>query len=260
MYQTALLPFNNFEHPINSDGVLVLQGKEGIGKSFFFRQLAIKNEWFGDGITINTKDKDSIIKATSKWITELGEIDSTIGRNQQDLKAFLTASDDEIRVPYGRDFIRRPRTTSFCGTVNPINYLKDPEGNRRFWTIPVEKIDNTRLRKYGYKWVIQLWLQAYYEAKENVNCFRLTDEDIKELSNFTSYLPYEEDILQLLDNNSNSKKIWRSNELISNYFEKATSESLGKALGKISNNFPELVTISRDSHGMKYYMALKGKK
>ena len=33
------------------------------------------------------------------------------------------------------------RKTSFYATVNNEEFLKDETGNRRYWVIPVEKID-----------------------------------------------------------------------------------------------------------------------
>ena len=75
-----------------------------------------------------------------------GEIDSTLKKEQSALKAFLTSPEDDIREPYAKKSIRRPRTTSFCASVNPYMFLKDSTGNRRFWVIHTEKIQIHKLR------------------------------------------------------------------------------------------------------------------
>ena len=196
LHQTVSLLFNDTKKNLNNEGVLTFQGKQGIGKSQFFRLLSIEAEWFGDGLTIDLRDKDSLIRATSRWITEIGEADATINKRQDSLKSFLSAFEDDIRVPYGRDSIRRPRTTSFCASVNPVDFLKDPTGNRRFWVIPITKIENQKLRDYGKYWIIQLWLQVYAEVKNDPDFFRIInqkekEELIKNNLRFTSFLPCE---------------------------------------------------------------------
>lgn len=125
LYQTVCISFNTLENPFGIDGILTLQGKQGIGKTRFFSLLSIEPEWFADGVTIDVNNKDSLIKATSKLICELGEVDSTLRKEQSALKAFVTSPEDEIRPPYGRKSIRRARNTSFCATVNPQIFLKD---------------------------------------------------------------------------------------------------------------------------------------
>ena len=57
------------------------------------------------------------------------------------LKAFITESSDEFRRPYAMKPMVYPRRTSFYATVNNGDFLKDDTGNRRYWVIPVEKID-----------------------------------------------------------------------------------------------------------------------
>lgn len=57
-----------------ADGVLVLQGDQGIGKTMLCSKIAVYDDWFMEGVSIDMGNKDSIIQATSCWIAELGEI------------------------------------------------------------------------------------------------------------------------------------------------------------------------------------------
>lgn len=266
LYQTVAILFNSLENPFGAEGVLTLQGKQGIGKSRFFSLISIKPEWFADGISIDMNNKDSIIKSTSYWIAELGELDSTVKKEQSVLKAFITSPIDDIRPPYGKSSIRRPRVTSFCATVNPEEFLKDSTGNRRFWVIPANKIDYQRLESYGKEWIIQLWTQIYEEVKiywkntGTFKIFRLSTEEREKLEKYniryTEFLPYEEEILQKFNFNGEKYK-WTCQELIDKYFEKGNSSMIGKAIRKIKNNYPELVEIKRNNAGNIYYLPIK---
>ena len=119
---------------------LVLVGKQGIAKTSFFNNLIpdpLKN-YFSDGISLNVNDKDSIKQAVSNWISELGEIESSMTKsNNAIFKAFLSKRIDEIRLPYDRTFSQLQRRVSFCGSVNDPNFLSDSTGSRRFWPIDI---------------------------------------------------------------------------------------------------------------------------
>lgn len=165
--------------------VLTLQGRQGIGKTNFFRALAVNPDWFKEGATINTQDKDTIIQATSVWICELGELDATLRKEQSDLKSFLTATRDEYRRPYARKSDKAERRTCFCATVNPREVNTDITGSRRFVYIPLDGIDATAFKDFIFhtmtpEWTAQLWRQVYEELYlPNPEGYYMTDEDLR---------------------------------------------------------------------------------
>lgn len=175
--QTIALLFNNSEKPISAEGVLTLQGNQGIGKTQFFRHLAIEERFFKGGATLDMMNKDSLISATSVWICELGELDSTTKKQQSSLKAFITESTDRFRAPYARTEEVLSRKTSFCGTVNPRIFLNDETGNRRFWTIPIASIDLDKIYEHDEEWYAQFWRQILVEYKKNPLGFLLSSEE-----------------------------------------------------------------------------------
>ena len=202
--------FNTIENPFSLDIVLVFIGRQGIGKTRFFEKLALKSAFFGEGICLDPRDKDSVIQATSKWIGELGEIGSTMKKDMDSVKAFITKSTDEYRTPYGKASLHYPRITSFVGTVNDTEYLIDQTGNRRFLTVQLPPdliIDyETQIKPFN---ALQLWAQVYRlvteaekEGKTKESCFRLTENEKQYLekrnSAFTKPMKGECEVLDIL--------------------------------------------------------------
>ena len=128
---------------VSTEGILVLQGAQGLGKTLWFKRLCdYEKGWLLEGATLNPSDKDSVKRAVSHWIVELGEIESTFKKSDIDqLKAFVTAKTDELRLPYDRAFTTYQRRTAFYASVNAREFLTDTSGNRRFWVLAVKDID-----------------------------------------------------------------------------------------------------------------------
>lgn len=128
---------------VELEGILVFQGAQGLGKTMWFKRLCdYNNGWLLEGATLNPSDKDSVKRAVSHWIVELGEIESTFKKSDIDqLKAFITAKTDELRLPYDRAFTTYQRRTAFYASVNAREFLTDSSGNRRFWCIAVTGIN-----------------------------------------------------------------------------------------------------------------------
>lgn len=199
LIQCVSLLYNSVGSPFGADGVLVLIGRQGVGKTRFFRRLAVENVLFGEGRSLTFADKDTLISATGYWITELGEIEATLKGDRERLKAFITSTVDEYRRPYARASTKALRRTSFCGSANSADFLTDQTGNRRFWTVPVEKIDLERLDKLN---VLQLWAEIKTLSDADRQAFRLTPEEREQLanrnSNHTQFLPAEAECADLL--------------------------------------------------------------
>ena len=163
---------------------MVLKGGQAAGKTTFARKMALKEEFFAESIILDVWDKDSIITAVSCWIGELGEIESTFKSDINALKGFISRAMDRFRVPYGRVDEAYPRRTSFIGTCNSHEYLIDETGNRRYWTVPIdERMDLDALKDFD---ALQLYLQIDVKAKNDIQGFRLTYDEITQLSDRNS--------------------------------------------------------------------------
>lgn len=129
------------------DFVLVLEGKQGAGKSTVCRILG--GQYFGDAPIDIHNPKDSIQYVHSHWIIEFAEMVSVRKADVNKLKQFIVAQEDEARPAYARTAKRFARQSIFIGTINPdhIGYLVDDTGNRRFWPVLCGTCDTAALRR-----------------------------------------------------------------------------------------------------------------
>lgn len=134
-----------YEPGTKFDYVLILEGLQGAGKSTALRNL-VSDAWFTDS-EINVSDKDAVMTMRSKWLIELGELSGMRSADVELLKAFVSRTEDRIRVPYGKRAENFPRQCVFIGTTNRGEYLKDPTGNRRYWPVKISAIDFNRIKR-----------------------------------------------------------------------------------------------------------------
>ena len=124
-------------------GVLVFTGEQNVGKTSWFRRLCSKvPSAFGEGKQLDPANKDSVMLVIQHWLVELGELDATFKKADiSRLKAFTSQMKDELRTPYSRAPDVFKRQTIFGGTVNDQDYLVDPTGNSRWWTVDALEIN-----------------------------------------------------------------------------------------------------------------------
>ncbi|MCR4657026.1 MAG: virulence-associated E family protein [Lachnospiraceae bacterium] len=260
LHQTVAMPLNDEDNPYGADGVLVLQGAQGEGKTYFFSKIALTPDFFAEGVCIDMDRKDSVIQCTGKWIAELGELDSTLKREQSSLKAFITSRRDTYRLPYARAAISRPRRTSFCATVNPEGFLNDESGSRRFWVVPVSSIDLDRLKALDADWITQMWRQVYEQMYlPDPQGFRLTPYERDHLQRgnrrYEKPLPGEIEILDRLyfGKEQSSWGWYKVSELIDTLELRGVSAiQAGKVLTKLARNYAGVKV--KNVHNVKEYL------
>ncbi len=125
-----------FEPGRKFDTMLVLNGKQGIGKSTLIRRLGM--QWFTDALRLtDLSTKECIEKIQGQWIVEIGELAGMKKVDVETLRSYITRTDDYGRKAYGRNAEHRPRQCVFFGTTNAQSdgFLRDVQGNRRFWVV-----------------------------------------------------------------------------------------------------------------------------
>jgi hypothetical protein len=160
---------------INADGMLVLQGAQYGGKTTWFRML-MGDHGRSESI-LDAEKSDSVAQNTDRWIVELSEVERLTRReNIEATKSFITRSQDKFRPPYERKANIYSRRTVFAGTVNPVDYLRDPTGNRRFWTVACGPGLNAM---HGLD-AQQIWAQVMAQRTGRVE--RMTPEQLQRLN------------------------------------------------------------------------------
>ena len=100
------------------DSVLVLDGKQGIGKSTLFRELA-GDEYYSETLSLtDMSSKDGAEKLQGYWITEIGELAGMRKADIEKVKNFLSTIDDIYRPSYGHTVESHPRQAIIIATVN----------------------------------------------------------------------------------------------------------------------------------------------
>lgn len=148
------------------DHVLTLVGPQGVGKSTIFATLA--NPWFNDTLTIiDMKDKTGAEKLLGNLITEIAELAGMRKMDAETVKGFVTRTDDKFRPAYGRTVESHPRQGIIVGSTNATEgFLRDPTGNRRWWTVNVTGEGTTPVHTLSRETIDQIWAEAKHYEQE----------------------------------------------------------------------------------------------
>lgn len=148
-------------HPgAKHDEMLVLIGKEGLGKSTCFSNLLPVEEWFSDTISFDLDEQQLAEALEGTVFVESAEMAGLGRADIRKMKRFMSSRWDRLRKAYGRNALPYPRYSIIVGTTNDKFSLPDDhDGNRRYIPIEIESngSDNSQ-------WVIdnrdQLWAEA----------------------------------------------------------------------------------------------------
>jgi predicted P-loop ATPase len=142
-----------FEPGCQADHMLILEGKQGIGKSTGLR--ALFEPWFSDDVA-DFDNKDAQMGMSGVWCIELSELAAIARRETEVVKAFVSRRVDRFRAPYERRLAEHPRQCVFAATTNEHDFLKDATGGRRSWPFEVGTVDRKRIVQDKN----QLWAEA----------------------------------------------------------------------------------------------------
>lgn len=153
------------------ENMLCLVGKQGAGKSSFFRLLAMKDEWFSDDLR-NLSDEKIFLHLNGHWIIEMAEMVGTANaKSVEEIKSFLSRQKDNHRTAYAKFAKDRPRQCIFVGSTNNMRFLPlDRTGNRRFLPVMthIEKAEVSILENEAESraYIEQMWaeMMALYRS------------------------------------------------------------------------------------------------
>ncbi|NCC68900.1 MAG: virulence-associated protein E, partial [Clostridia bacterium] len=122
--------------------------------------------------------KESVVQIQGSWIIEVAELASMRRSETEEVKRFLSAAKDDVRLPYARNVQTLYRQCVFYGTTNAGEFLHDSTGNRRFWPVGIEGIGQGELEGLDAE-VDQLWAEAVVRWRAG-EVLWLSDELLKE--------------------------------------------------------------------------------
>lgn len=143
------------------DYMLVLVGRQGLGKSTLFTKLA--GDWFNDSLGMgDMRDKTAAEKLQGYWILEIGELAGFKKAEVETVKSFLSRQRDVYRPSYGRRTVEHPRQCVLVGsTNNDTGFLRDSTGNRRFWPVNVNSVSEEKASWTLDSFTVgQIWAEA----------------------------------------------------------------------------------------------------
>lgn len=163
------------------DNMLILSGKQGVGKSTIIKKLG--KDWYSDSLS-TVSGKDAYEQLQGVWILEMAEMMATKKADIEATKHFLSKQEDIYRVAYGRRTSRFPRQCIFIGTSNEHEFLRDKTGNRRFWPVdiyehePVKDVFSLSKDKVHLDdEVDQIWAEALQLYKNKEPLYLSADEE-----------------------------------------------------------------------------------
>lgn len=124
-------------------GMPILVGSQGIGKSTLARKLALG--WAGSITDPGDVDsqKNVYLRAGSA-IVEYPELEMMSGRQIGHLKSGTTAYSAAINLKYQNGVSHFKLKALMIGTTNGSDFLADLSGSRRFWPITIERFDRQK--------------------------------------------------------------------------------------------------------------------
>jgi len=122
------------------DYMTVLESPEGFNKSSAIAAL-YGEDFFSDQTILGLDDKQLQETLRGRWAVECADLSGLRKAEVEKVKAQLSRITDRSRPAYGRAVIDAARSCVFWGTTNDQEYLQSQSGNRRFFPVPIKRID-----------------------------------------------------------------------------------------------------------------------
>ena len=221
------------------DYITVLESPEGFNKSTSLRKL-YGDEWFTDNSILGLTAERLQETVTGFWCVECADLSGMRKAEVERVKGQLSKCEDSTRGAYKRATVRAPRSCIFWGTTNDTEYLRSLTGNRRFFPVPVQRIDIEGLIRDRDK----LWSEAL-AASESGESIMLPEKLWEAAGVEQSARTIGEPWVETVQNASDlarafaEKKIWTTNEeqaRLGTVYEQTVSNE-GEPIERITSAF-----------------------
>ena len=210
-------------------------------------ESTINDEWFNDNF--NSLDGDRAFeKLRGMWIVELAELQATKRtKDVEAIKSFITSRDDTYRSPYSRRTEHHPRMCVLAGTSNPVDFLTDRTGNRRFLPVAcgIHDIISPFKDEIGTKaTILQAWgeiMDEFKQANSKPSLVLPKHLERQLTENLTAYLEEDPDIgiiQEWLDKTQEDRvciiQLWR--EALGHLYDKYEMKDINRLHAIMKNN------------------------
>ena len=124
------------EPGIKYDHMVVIEGKQGCGKSTFVKAL-VGRDYLYESIAKDISHKDFFMCSQKAWIVHFDEGESLKYNSVESLKHMITSEVDTKLKPYAHHETESKKKHIYIMSTNDAQYLRDKTGNRRFLPIRV---------------------------------------------------------------------------------------------------------------------------
>lgn len=171
------------EKYVNKQALIFAQQGQNSGKTTLCRFFCPKelNDYKKEHLD-NLKSKDTKIEIARNFLINLDEL-AIINKyeDMKSLKALMSADCFNERLPYTRSEVVLYRMSSFIGSTDNFDFLKDKTGNVRWLVIELESGDNPINFEYSKKINIDnIWSQAYSLSLDDTFKEEMTIAEIKQ--------------------------------------------------------------------------------
>ena len=182
------------------DTIPVIVGPQGCGKSTAISHLLPeknRRRWFCDSLVLSDTEKKRVESLQGAVMVEISEMTGATTHEIESIKAFLSRTDDRVRLSYRKNPENTPRLVSMVGTANGTAVLpNDPTGNRRFIAINLASGDPFKVRQYLQENRLQLWAEAKYRIQEQGETCYFPRELAEAQSNANEAVRSSDDVLE----------------------------------------------------------------
>jgi predicted P-loop ATPase len=186
---------NRAYNPGEENGVLIFKGKQGGGKSRWFKALA-QGFWpngYSDG-PINPDNKDHQAILVDYFIHHTGELDYvTSNKHVGALKDYFNKAKVTFRRPYDKLATNKLTVCNFCASVNEGKFLQDLSGNRRYFIIPVDRV------KPDHGVDMQQVAAQAKAALDKGAVWWLNEDEIGQLNGLNQQFLFKEEFIEIIE-------------------------------------------------------------
>ncbi len=237
---------------INKHCLVLANTIQNSGKSTFLRFFIPKilQNYLSEDIGL---DKDSRIKLCKNLIINLDELSILAKSDINSLKAFISKTHINERLPYARKAEYLERICSFVGSTNKTDFLTDESGSVRWIIFEVtEKINFNYSNEID---IDKVWSQAYHNAykRKNFNpelSLKDISENEKRNERFTHMTLEQEMVNKFYEESDNLEEFMTATEVmidLNSHGIRLNHLKIGRALS--SFKFPRMKHPQKQIYG-----------